>query len=148
MSALAFPQTPSVNDTFTSAGRSWRWTGTRWSVVAQPISPSRLSGEGAQVGDALVFDGENYSPFPIEVAQADWNATSGAAQILNKPTLGTAAATAATDYATAAQGVKADASVQKNTADSTPVNSIRAITQSEYDALTPKEPNTIYFIKQ
>lgn len=36
---------------------------------------------------------------------ADWNASSGDAQILNKPTLGTAAATAATDYAPAAQGV-------------------------------------------
>jgi hypothetical protein len=36
---------------------------------------------------------------------ADWNAGSGDAQILNKPTLGTAAATASTDYAPAAQGV-------------------------------------------
>ena len=39
---------------------------------------------------------------------ADWNAVSGDAQILNKPTLGTAAATNSTDYATAAQGTKAD----------------------------------------
>ena len=43
---------------------------------------------------------------------ADWNATSGDAQILNKPTLGTAAATDSTDYATAAQGVKADSALQ------------------------------------
>jgi Cu/Ag efflux protein CusF len=61
---------------------------------------------------------------------ADWNAVSGDAQILNKPsfatvattgaysdltgkpTLGTAAATASTDYATAAQGTKADSAVQ------------------------------------
>ena len=35
---------------------------------------------------------------------ADWNAGSGDAQILNKPTLGTAAAAATTDFATAAQG--------------------------------------------
>ena len=146
MSALVFPTSPAINDTFTSAGRSWRWTGTRWSVVAQPISPSRLSGEGAEVGDALVFDGENYSPVPIEIAQADWDATSGAAQILNKPTLGTAAATAATDYATAAQGAKADLSISKNTTDTTPVNFIRVVTQAEYDALTP-DANTLYFIK-
>jgi hypothetical protein len=39
---------------------------------------------------------------------ADWNAASGDAQILNKPTLGTAAATDSTAYATAAQGTKAD----------------------------------------
>jgi hypothetical protein len=43
---------------------------------------------------------------------ADWNATSGDAQILNKPTLGTAASTASTDYATAAQGTKADSALQ------------------------------------
>ncbi len=36
---------------------------------------------------------------------ADWNASSGDAQILNKPTLGTAAAAATTDFAPAAQGV-------------------------------------------
>jgi hypothetical protein len=65
MAALAFPASPSVNDIYTSAGRSWKWTGTRWAVIAAPISPSRLSGEGAEIGDVLTFDGENYSPFPI-----------------------------------------------------------------------------------
>ena len=68
------------------------------------------------------------------------------------PTLGTAAATDATDYATATQGAKADTSIQRNTgattANETLVNAIRALTQSEYDALTPKDSNTIYFIKQ
>ena len=62
--------------------------------------------------------------------QANWNSTSGASSILNKPTLatvatsgsytdlsskptlGTAAATAATDYATAAQGTTADSALQ------------------------------------
>lgn len=43
---------------------------------------------------------------------ADWTAVSGDSQILNKPTLGTAAATASTAYATAAQGTKADTAVQ------------------------------------
>lgn len=47
--------------------------------------------------------------------QSDWNASSGDAHILNKPTLGTAAATAATDYATAAQGARADTAVQPAT---------------------------------
>lgn len=32
--------------------------------------------------------------------------------------------------------------------DATPVNTIRAITQAEYDAISPKNQNTIYFIKQ
>lgn len=43
---------------------------------------------------------------------ADWNAISGDAQILNKPTLGTAAATDSSAYATAAQGTTADSAVQ------------------------------------
>ena len=44
--------------------------------------------------------------------RSDWNATSGDAQILNKPTLGTAAATDTSSYATAAQGAKADTALQ------------------------------------
>lgn len=43
---------------------------------------------------------------------ADWNAASGDAQILNKPTLGTAAAQNTTAFATAAQGTKADSALQ------------------------------------
>lgn len=46
---------------------------------------------------------------------ADWNAVSGDAQILNKPTLGTAAAANTTDFATAAQGALADSAAQPNT---------------------------------
>ena len=45
--------------------------------------------------------------------QADWNATSGDAFIQNKPTLGTAAAAATGDFATAAQGTTADAALPK-----------------------------------
>jgi hypothetical protein len=79
---------------------------------------------------------------------ADWNASSGDAQILNKPslatvattgaysdlsgkpTLGTAAATASTDYATAAQGAKADTAVQ----------SVVAGTNVTVDNTDPKNP--------
>lgn len=43
---------------------------------------------------------------------ADWNAVSGDAQILNKPTLGTAAAQDTSYFATAAQGTKADSALQ------------------------------------
>lgn len=43
---------------------------------------------------------------------ADWDAVSGDAQILNKPTLGTAASAATTDFATAEQGTKADTALQ------------------------------------
>jgi len=43
---------------------------------------------------------------------ADWDAESGDAQILNKPTLGTAAAADTTDFASAAQGQLADSAIQ------------------------------------
>lgn len=51
---------------------------------------------------------------------ADWNSSSGDSQILNKPTLGTAAATASSDYATAAQGTTADSAMQDLSDDTTP----------------------------
>ena len=78
MSALAFPSSPSLDDTFTSAGRSWRWNGSRWVTIGIPIPPSRLSGEGAVTGDILVYDGEAWSPVPLteggsSIARADWN---------------------------------------------------------------------------
>ena len=37
--------------------------------------------------------------------------------------------------------------VQNNQTDATPVNTLRAITQAEYDAIPVKDANTIYFIK-
>jgi hypothetical protein len=49
---------------------------------------------------------------PAAQVNADWNAGSGVAQILNKPTLGTAAAQDSTAFATAAQGATADSAVQ------------------------------------
>ena len=49
---------------------------------------------------------------PAAQVNSDWNAGSGVAQILNKPTLGTAAAADTTDFATATQGGKADTAVQ------------------------------------
>ena len=45
---------------------------------------------------------------------SDWNATSGDAEILNKPALGTAAASNTGDFATASQGTKADTAVQSS----------------------------------
>lgn len=57
-------------------------------------------------------DLSNKPTIPAAQVNSDWNATSGVAQILNKPTLGTAASKNATDFATAAQGAKADTAVQ------------------------------------
>lgn len=59
----------------------------------------------------LVDDTNTANKFNV---QADWNQATNSAPdyIKNKPTLGTAAATDATAYATAAQGTKADSAIQ------------------------------------
>jgi len=78
----------------------------------QDLSSYQLQpSEGAFVnGDKTKLDGIAAG---AEVnVNADWNSSSGDSQILNKPTLGTAAATASTDYATAAQGATADSALQ------------------------------------
>lgn len=69
---------------------------------------------------------------------ADWNAVSGDAQILNKPTLGTAAAADTGDFATAAQGALADTAVQ-------PSDLATVATTGAYSDLTgtPAIPNSL-----
>ena len=64
---------------------------------------------------------------------ADWNSVSGDSQISNKPTLGTAAATASTDYATAAQGALADSSTQPSDNVSTLTNDAGYLTAESDD---------------
>lgn len=49
---------------------------------------------------------------PAAQVNADWSAASGVAQILNKPALGSAASASTGDFATAAQGAKADTALQ------------------------------------
>lgn len=34
MTAINFPDSPSVNDTFTASGRTWTWNGTVWVSLA------------------------------------------------------------------------------------------------------------------
>ena len=48
----------------------------------------------------------------LESSNSDWNSVSGLSEILNKPTLGTAAASDTVDFATAAQGALADTALQ------------------------------------
>jgi phage-related tail fiber protein len=84
----------------------------------------------------------NKPTIPDAQVNSDWNATTGVAEILNKPdlfsgdyndltgkpTLGTAAATDSSDYATAAQGIKADTAVQPASTDTLTNKIIDSIT--------------------
>lgn len=73
----------------------------------------------------------NKSEAGAEQVQVDWNATSGISSIANKPVLGTAATTSSGDYATAAQGAKADSAVQ-------PGSLADVATTGSYDDLSDK----------
>lgn len=80
--------------------------------------------------------------------QADWNATSGDSFIKNKPTIPTVnngtltiqqnGTTVATFGANSSSNITANISVPK----------MVTLTQAEYDALTTKDSNTYYFIKE
>jgi len=77
-------------------------------------------------------------------------ATTGAYNDLTgKPTLGTAAAAATGDFATAAQGTKADTSVQSVITGITGADAITncvSLTAAEYAAITTKSATTLYII--
>lgn len=55
MTAVNFPDSPSVNQTFTVGERTWKWTGTTWDIVASievtgPQGPQGEPGAGLEAG--------------------------------------------------------------------------------------------------
>ena len=81
------------------------------------VGSIRVNGGALQTGSVSLT-------IPAAQVNSDWNSSTGLSQILNKPNI-----------------------VLRNTTDATPVNTIRALTQAEYDAVSPKDNNTVYFIK-
>jgi hypothetical protein len=81
------------------------------------VSSIRVNGGGLQTGSVSLT-------IPAAQVNSNWNSSTGLSQILNKPDV-----------------------VLKNTTDATPVNTIRALTQTAYDAIPVKDNFTIYFIK-
>ena len=86
----------------------YMYDGVQWNfqyvVNNSPFSQAQLDAINSGITAAKVTGYDSL----VSNVQADWNASSGLAQILNKPTLGTAASANTTDFATAAQGTKAD----------------------------------------
>ena len=93
---------------------------------------------------------------PADIATV---ATTGAyADLTGLPTLGTAAATDATDYATAAQGALADTAVQPaeiaTFVESDPtgitgadaITNIVSLTQAEYDDIATPDASTLFVV--
>lgn len=103
-----------IEDRLVSADLSYNQSSRALSIssgdgVTLPLATDNLPGLLSS-GDKAKLDGiESGAEANVN---ADWNASSGSAQILNKPSLGSAAFTEASSYATAAQGAKADTAVQ------------------------------------
>jgi hypothetical protein len=58
MPAIDFPNSPSVNDTFAVGERTWKWTGTTWDAVVDPVGVAA----GGTQGQVLTKVGNtNYS---------------------------------------------------------------------------------------
>jgi hypothetical protein len=65
--AIDFPSSPALNDTYTEAGKTWRWNSTGWQLVASVVTIV----ETAQVisADLTLSTGFNgLSAGPVEVA--------------------------------------------------------------------------------
>jgi hypothetical protein len=58
MPAIDFPNSPSVNDTFAVGERTWKWTGTTWDAVVDPVGVA----SGGTQGQVLTKTGNtNYA---------------------------------------------------------------------------------------
>ena len=95
-----------------SATTRYMYDGVQWNfqyvVNNSPFSQAQLDAINSGITAAKVTGYDSL----VSNVQADWNAQSGLAEILNKPTLGTAAYADSTDFATAAEGALADTAVQ------------------------------------
>jgi hypothetical protein len=56
MPAIDFPNTPSVNDTFTSGNTTWQYDGVSWSLVqsAQSIATGSVTTEKLATGSVTI----------------------------------------------------------------------------------------------
>lgn len=50
MAAIDFPDSPSLNDTFTSGDRTWIWNGTVWNTVTTQEGPTGPTGATGDTG--------------------------------------------------------------------------------------------------
>jgi len=93
-------------------------TGTQSASTITGLADVATSGDYDDLDNLPTLFSGNYNDLsnkptiPDAQVNSDWNATNGVAQILNKPTLGSAASADSIDFATSAQGAKADTAIQ------------------------------------
>ena len=163
--ALVFPNNPTVGQTHTNAGRAWQWTGARWQrydiagVIVSPTAPTNpvpgMRWIHEDQGRAYEYLDDTW----VELGGGG-GGTSGPVSyndLTDLPTLGSAAATASTDYATAAQGTTADSALQpddltpyRTSSDQDTIDAGKASTSHTHDDryYTETEMNTLLAGKQ
>lgn len=77
--AMDFPNSPSINDTYTASGRTWVWNGVTWTVVA-PLGPTGPTGP---TGPAVSVSDEG-TPLTTAVVSVDF---VGAGVTVTEPTV-------------------------------------------------------------
>ncbi len=87
--AIDFPNSPTVNDTHTSAGVTWKWDGTTWlaqgvtSNYTLPTAAANTKG-GVKIGSGLTMTGETLSADASAITvQEEGSSLSTAATTLN-----------------------------------------------------------------
>ena len=115
-----------IDDADAAAARSTLGLGTAATTAATAYATAAqgaLADSATQPGDLeTVATSGSYN----DLANLPTLFSGAYADLTGKPTLGTAAATASTDYATAAQGTKADTALQSETIDLTTLKSVVA----------------------
>lgn len=94
--------------TAASANSSSFATAAQGTKADSAVQPSGSSGQYIAGNGSFV----TFPSVPAAQVSSDWNSVSGVSQILNKPSLGTAASQNSTAFATAAQGAAADSALQ------------------------------------
>lgn len=135
-STVVETQSVAVNDTYQFDGTNWTLlkntvedplpsqtgqsgnflttdgTNPAWAAISFPVTSVNTKTGAVTLSASDVGALPSGTHIPADQVNSDWNASSGVAEILNKPTLGTAAAASTTDFATAAQGALADTALQ------------------------------------
>jgi hypothetical protein len=86
MTAINFPSSPAVNDTFTAAGKTYRWTGATWVAVATPadvVGPS-----SATNNSVALFDGTTGKLIKSAGSALTFTNTAGYASVTQNGTSG------------------------------------------------------------
>lgn len=109
--------------TAASANSSSFATAAQGAKADSAVQPTGSSGQYIAGNGSFV----TFPTIPASPVNADWSSGSGLSQILNKPTLGTAAAQNSTAFATATQGAKADTALQSTYAGSSNIVTVGTI---------------------